>query len=118
MSQERLAEAVGVTFQQIQKYERGANRVSFSRLALIADALETPLPELIAGLGAASEVAQDAATNLHVPGATELVEAYAAIRTDAVRKCLVELVRELARGGPLRDDQTPPYEDERHEPIS
>jgi transcriptional regulator with XRE-family HTH domain len=39
ISQERLGEQVGVTFQQIQKYERGANRISVSRLVLIARAL-------------------------------------------------------------------------------
>ena len=43
ISQEQLADAVGVTFQQIQKYERGANRVSFSRLAQIAAALQEQL---------------------------------------------------------------------------
>ncbi|MFN3523093.1 MAG: helix-turn-helix domain-containing protein [Phenylobacterium sp.] len=97
MSQERLAEAVGVTFQQIQKYERGANRVSFSRLALIADALGTPLAELIAGIGAPKAGAPDPQAGLGTPGAAELVQAYAAIRGEAVRRCLVELVQELAR---------------------
>ena len=42
-SQEKLAEAIGVTFQQIQKYEKGLNRVSGSRLQQIADALGTPV---------------------------------------------------------------------------
>ena len=42
LSQQALAEAAGVTFQQIQKYERGANRVSASMLARIAGALDTP----------------------------------------------------------------------------
>lgn len=44
MSQEKLAEAVGVTFQQIQKYERGANRISTSRIAQISKAVDKPLP--------------------------------------------------------------------------
>jgi transcriptional regulator with XRE-family HTH domain len=43
MSQERLAASVGLTFQQIQKYERGLNRVAPSRLCKIADALECPV---------------------------------------------------------------------------
>jgi len=118
MSQERLAEAVGVTFQQIQKYERGANRVSFSRLALIALALDTPLPELIAGLDPAGERPGDAPCGLSTPGAADLVEAYAAIRTEAVRRCLVELVQELARAATIGDDRKPPRQDGRREPAS
>ena len=43
MSQERLADALGVTFQQLQKYENGMNRMAVSRLAQIARALELPL---------------------------------------------------------------------------
>jgi transcriptional regulator with XRE-family HTH domain len=43
MSQEKLGEALGITFQQVQKYEKGTNRVSISRLHQIAQALETPL---------------------------------------------------------------------------
>jgi transcriptional regulator with XRE-family HTH domain len=92
MSQERLAAAAGVTFQQIQKYERGANRVSFSRLVLIAEALQTPLSQLISGLTDAGE----SASELQTPGARDLVHAYAGIRSEGVRRCLVELVQELA----------------------
>lgn len=45
VSQELLGELVGVTFQQIQKYERGTNRIAASRLYAIAKALETPVQE-------------------------------------------------------------------------
>ncbi len=50
ISQGSLAEAVGVTFQQVQKYENGANRVSTSRLAQIAEALKVPVAYLFDGL--------------------------------------------------------------------
>jgi len=43
ISQERLAEACGITFQQVQKYENGKNRISVSRLSMIADALDVPV---------------------------------------------------------------------------
>lgn len=43
MSQERLAELLGVTFQQVQKYERGANRIGASRLYLLGQALDVPV---------------------------------------------------------------------------
>src|ERR1700748_4014703 len=46
MSQQALAEAAGVTFQQIQKYERGANRVSASMLSRIATTLKAPVAEM------------------------------------------------------------------------
>jgi transcriptional regulator with XRE-family HTH domain len=49
-SQERLAEAVGVTFQQIQKYETGAATVSVSRLLMLAAALGTSVEDLVRGL--------------------------------------------------------------------
>lgn len=50
MSQETLGHELGITFQQIQKYERGTNRVSASRLAEIAVALEVGLADLFAGV--------------------------------------------------------------------
>lgn len=118
MSQERLAEAVGVTFQQVQKYERGANRVSFSRLALIAAALQTPLSELIAGLEpTAPDGPAPSAHALRVPGASELVEAYAAIPTEAVRSCLLKLVQELACGPTCRGELAAADEHEAREPV-
>lgn len=124
MSQERLADAAGVTFQQIQKYERGANRVSFSRLALIANALNTPLSELIAGLEPSPRPGAIAlADMMHTPGASELIEAYAAIRAENVRQCLLSLVQELARGAlareaSLRELDDGPCDEDQHEPVS
>jgi transcriptional regulator with XRE-family HTH domain len=56
ISQERLADAVGLTFQQVQKYEKGANRVSSSRLVDLANALDVAVPyffdEMSAGVSA------------------------------------------------------------------
>jgi transcriptional regulator with XRE-family HTH domain len=51
MSQEQLGKAIGVTFQQIQKYENGKNRVGASRLHRIAIALDVPITELFDGSG-------------------------------------------------------------------
>jgi transcriptional regulator with XRE-family HTH domain len=50
MSQGELAELCGVTFQQIQKYENGSNRISFSRLVRIADALKCRVTDLVGPL--------------------------------------------------------------------
>ena len=54
ISQTKLAEAVGVRFQQVQKYESGANRVSASRLLLIAETLGVPISYFFQGLDSAS----------------------------------------------------------------
>ena len=56
VSQERLAEALGLTFQQVQKYERGANRVSASKLYEIARTLQTPVTYFFDGLADAGEI--------------------------------------------------------------
>lgn len=66
VSQEALAKAIGVTFQQVQKYESGGNRVSASRLVRIAQVLDAPIAEFfpevaddgrVAGLGPAGQLA-------------------------------------------------------------
>jgi len=54
ISQTKLAEAVGVRFQQVQKYESGANRVSASRLLLIAETLGVPISYFFQGLDSAA----------------------------------------------------------------
>ncbi len=51
MSQEALATQLGITFQQVQKYEKGVNRISASKLVLIAEALDCDLSSLFAGIG-------------------------------------------------------------------
>ncbi len=50
MSQEALATQLGITFQQVQKYEKGVNRISASKLVLIAEALDCDLSSLFAGI--------------------------------------------------------------------
>jgi transcriptional regulator with XRE-family HTH domain len=59
VSQEKLADALGLTFQQVQKYERGANRVSASKLYEIAAALKTPVAYFFEGLADPSNEAAD-----------------------------------------------------------
>jgi len=95
LSQQALAEAAGVTFQQIQKYERGANRVSASMLARIARTLDIPVSEMF-GEGAAGGSAIDEVSDLLAePGALELLRAYATLPRGAARSALVEFVRAL-----------------------
>jgi transcriptional regulator with XRE-family HTH domain len=100
VSQTALAEAVGLTFQQIQKYERGFNRVSFSRLVEIAHALDCRVVDLIANLddeAVESPLFRQDTAHLRVIGADELLAAYAAT-TPPVQRVLLKLLLELAKG--------------------
>jgi transcriptional regulator with XRE-family HTH domain len=96
-SQQDLAEALGVSFQQVQKYERGANRVSFSRLVEIAGALKCRLGDLADGLDPDRAPDQIEHVNglMEVDGALEMLEAYSALPSDAIRRALLQHVRAL-----------------------
>jgi transcriptional regulator with XRE-family HTH domain len=95
LSQQALADATGVTFQQIQKYERGANRVSASMLARIAEALRAPVAELFGEEGSGPSAIDAVAGLLAQPGALELLHAYADLPRGPTRSALVEFVRTL-----------------------
>jgi transcriptional regulator with XRE-family HTH domain len=101
MSQTALADAVGITFQQIQKYERGFNRVSFSRLVDIAHALDCRALDLIGDLDDAGQpqalFRQDTA-HLRERGAPELLAAYAAA-PPPLRRAILKLVVAIAKDG-------------------
>lgn len=102
VSQERLADSLGITFQQVQKYERGANRVSASKLWEIATALKTPVAYFYDGLGdrQAETAERDAAQEFML--STEgiaLMAAFPRIIEPAIRQKLVELIRVVAEEG-------------------
>src|SRR5678816_3619213 len=97
MSQEALAEQCGVSFQQIQKYENGANRISFSRLVQIARALRCRVTDLMDVFdGAEKETTEDLdlLSRMRTPGALELLSAYERLQPE-VRGSLVSLVRTI-----------------------
>lgn len=96
ISQGVLSDRVGVSFQQIQKYERGANRVSGSMLVSIAAALDTTVGWLVGEEGNMSDAADDILQALALTGATDLLESYAAIRRPSARAALVALAQEMA----------------------
>src|ERR1700759_5273963 len=76
LSQQALAEAGGVTFQQIQKDERGANRVSASMRSRIAGTLEAPVADMFGEINPAGGSIDEVAALLAEPGALELLRAY------------------------------------------
>lgn len=102
MSQEKLAELLGVTFQQVQKYEKGVNRIAASRLYDISTALNVPVARFYENLGAGRvaagvaegrrEFVDDA---LATPEGAQLMSLFAAIKSIKVRRRVVELVRAL-----------------------
>jgi len=106
MSQERLAELLGVTFQQVQKYEKGVNRIAASRLFDIAAALDVPIARffenIASGRGASGvaegrrEFVDDA---LATPEGAQLMALFASIKSIKVRRRVVELVRALTEDG-------------------
>ncbi|MEC9199749.1 helix-turn-helix domain-containing protein [Donghicola tyrosinivorans] len=100
MTQQQLAERVGIKFQQIQKYETGANRVSASRLWDIAQTLEVPVSFFFEGLD--GQVAGDAEKTPALPAdilgdkeALELIRSYYSIPENQRRR-LFELARVLS----------------------
>ena len=102
ITQTQLANAIGVTFQQVQKYEQGTNRFGGSRLAGIAKALEVPVSYFFDQSADDLEVAQGSL--LHGRGAVSLLKAYAAIKDQRQRTALVNLTRALIGEEPLEED--------------
>lgn len=96
MSQEALAEQCGVSFQQIQKYENGANRISFSRLVQIARALRCRVVDLMDVLDTPGTEGGDVdlLSRMRTPGALEMLAAFERLPQEA-RSSLVSLLRSL-----------------------
>lgn len=111
MSQDDLAKSCGITFQQVQKYERGTNRISISRLAEISRSLKTQLEYFTEGCARMlpggklavkgfSETKQDS----FVPEAmsrdvAELIRAYKNIQESKLKKQLLEMAKVMAKTG-------------------
>ena len=108
MNQETLAKALGLTFQQVQKYEGGANRVSASRLSQIAEALGVPVEYFFTGLDAGGDEGPDARASqarerLQRPETIELVRSYYAIADPQLRQQFLDMVKAVANSqGPDR----------------
>jgi transcriptional regulator with XRE-family HTH domain len=101
MNQETLARALGLTFQQVQKYEGGANRVSASRLSQIAEILNVPISHFFSDLepdGAEpSTHEREARERLQRPETIDLVRSYYAIADPRTRQQFLEMVKAAAQ---------------------
>lgn len=99
MSQRELAEILGISYQQLQKYETGANRMSVGRLWDIAQVLEVPIAHFFAGINGPFEDSDEMrATVLSEKEGIELIRAYAEIH-DKRRRVLLDLARILSDTG-------------------
>ena len=101
LSQERLADAIGLTFQQVQKYERAANRVSASKLWEMSRVLSAPVSYFYGGLDDTADPLASAARDevqefLLTPEGIELASSFLKIPRGQVRRKILELVRAVA----------------------
>jgi transcriptional regulator with XRE-family HTH domain len=108
LSQTSLANALGLTFQQVQKYERGDNRVSASMLVRTAAALDVTVAFLVGEDGSPTSEGP-LAQHLATPGAFDLLEAYAAIPKAAVRQAMLRLSGTLAASGARTNSSQSPH---------
>src|SRR5271163_457324 len=110
MSQTDVADALGLTFQQVQKYEKGSNRIGASRLQHISQILQVPVPFFFEGAPTASGVRQAAKGTADAPSPAyvtdflatsdglSLVKAFMCIEDPKLRRSIVRLVEEIAAG--------------------
>ena len=102
ISQAVLAERIGVTFQQVQKYEKGANRVGASRLAQIASVLGISVGELFETSSDGSVDLDSPVRLLAEPGALRVLKAYVRTTNPRVRQSIAKLIESIADGEPPR----------------
>ena len=98
MSQAQLGEKLGVTFQQVQKYENGKNRVGASRLQMISTALDVPVGHFFTdGAGTSWTSAKPLAFD---PQALRLAEAFTRLNDKELRNSILDMVEAMARKSP------------------
>lgn len=105
LSQGALGDRIGLTFQQVQKYENGSNRISASKLVEIADTLGVSAAGFLEGLGAING-AKDQGCLSSIDGAHDLVAIYARL-PPFLRAAVLQLARSLAQGPPNLSDGAP-----------
>lgn len=111
LSQERLADQLGITFQQVQKYERGTNRIGASRLHQIALVLQVPISYFFEGAAEPAQVrsgdASPLAQALSDPATVRLVRAFASIADPHLKQKAVGIIEAIAETSPQagRDDR-------------
>jgi transcriptional regulator with XRE-family HTH domain len=96
LSQADLGERLGITFQQVQKYENGANRIGAGRLQRIAEIFEVPVAALFGVSGREGRGGVDPFEGLRTPGAVQLLEAYGRIGDRVIRRAFLRFAEQVA----------------------
>jgi transcriptional regulator with XRE-family HTH domain len=102
MSQKSLGDALGLTFQQVQKYEKGTNRIGAGRLQHIASIQQVPISFFFEGVPGPSYALDEARSSAYVSDflatsdGLELTKAYMSIQNVKLRRSIVGLVKEIA----------------------
>jgi len=100
MTQQKLGDALGVTFQQVQKYEKGTNRIGASRLQHIASIQQVPISFFFEGAPGPSSILDEPCDNvsgfLATPEGLALTKAYMRIENAKLRRSIVALVKQMA----------------------
>ncbi len=120
MTQEKLASAIGLTFQQVQKYEKGTNRIGAGRLKQISKTLEVPTgffyegePQADASVGFADERSGGLAIDFVTTAeGLQLNKAFAKIRDVGIRKRIIDLVVALGEASSVDVAHSVPSKDE------
>ena len=108
MSQEKLGDALGLTFQQVQKYEKGTNRIGASRLQQISLILQVPVafffegaPAPPGGAGGFAEASSPeyVQSTLSTSDGLALIKAFSQIKNAKLRRRIVDLIEEMADDG-------------------
>jgi transcriptional regulator with XRE-family HTH domain len=105
MSQEKLGDALGLTFQQVQKYEKGTNRIGASRLQHISQILQVPVTFLFDGAphvqGQPKSVGEAPSPTyvsdfLSTSDGLSLIKSFTRIKEPKLQRCIVKLVQQIA----------------------
>lgn len=105
LTQTELADAIGITFQQVQKYEKGVNRIGAGRLQRISEALKVPVTFFFdvtteTPARATNGNGESVFGFMQTPGAVRIVKAFHRIKSTKARQILVEMTEVLAGGRP------------------
>jgi transcriptional regulator with XRE-family HTH domain len=103
LGQEKLGNALGLTFQQVQKYEKGTNRISASRIQEIAGVLQVPVGFFFEGVPSLSVLPKGTASSpdyvsefVGTSDGLALAKAFTQIKNGKLRRCIVTLVEQIA----------------------
>ena len=103
MSQSALGDRIGVSFQQVQKYEKGLNRIGAGRLIQIGRVLRVPATSLFEGVSERAGIDRNAQLEIDMlaePNAFRLARAFAEVSNPGLRLSIVNLVEQISRHEP------------------